>query len=209
MKADVSFTYEGWMKLGTGSSVLLGGAAPETGENPRGGWHLEARPGRGVTGDLIFTYGNGAVKTHADAKGVPIYDGLAHHFAAVWNPFATPTHGQMELHLDNKMVATATLAVSDVGPPSNAPFRIVAAKAPVILDELRFTAGALKPDEFLTAGFTQAAAGEIAVNPNDPPEEETFVQRRAREALERRAKDTAKRESRRMEEEAKRNRGKP
>jgi hypothetical protein len=80
---------------------------------------------------------------------------------------------------------------------------------PSILDELRFTAGALKPAEFLTAGFTPAAAGKIAVNPNDPPEEETVVQRRAREALERRKKEKAKRESRRMEEEAKRNRGKP
>ena len=185
------------MKLGTGSSVLLGGTAPEPGEEPRGGWRLEARPGRNSTGDLVFTYENGPVNMQASAKGVAIYDGLAHHFAAVWNPLATPTHGEMELHLDNKMIATATLAGSDVGPPSKAPFRIVAAKAPVILDELRFTAGALKPAEFLTAGFTPTAAGKIAATLNDPPEEETFVQRRAREALERRAKDKAKRESRR------------
>lgn len=209
MKAETPFTYEGWMKLGSDSLVLLGGIAPQTGEPPRGGWRVEARPVKGVKGDLVFTYENGSVKVQASAEKVPIYDGRAHHFAAVWNPLAAPPHGQMDLHLDNKVVATSTLAVSDVGPPSNAPFRIVATKDPVILDELRFTAGALKPAQFLTAGLAPSKSRKAAAHPKAPPAGETVMQRRARESRERRERDQAKREAKRREEEAKRNRRKP
>ena len=212
MKADASFTYEGWMKLGPSSVVLVGGSAPETGDAPRGGWRLEARPGPGVTGILAFTYEHGPVKVRANSGELPIYAGLPHHFAAVWNPLATPTHGTMELYLDNKVIATASLALSDIGPPSSEPFRIVATEDPVVLDELRFTSGALKPAEFLTTGQQAAetgnVAGDVAGEAKEPPKEESVMERHAREALERRARQKAEREAKRQDEEARRNRKK-
>lgn len=212
MKADASFTYEGWMKLGPSSVVLVGGSAPETGDEPRGGWRLEARPAQGVTGILAFTYEYGPVKVRANSGELPIYAGLPHHVAAVWNPLASPTHGTMELYLDNKVIATASLALSDVGPPSSEPFRIVATQNPVVLDELRFTSGALKPAEFLTTGQQAAGTGnvggDVAAEAEDPPEGETVMERHAREALEKRERQKAEREEKRLEEEAKRKRRK-
>jgi hypothetical protein len=209
MNADAAFTYEGWAKLAPGSAVLLGGILPDEGEDSRGGWRLEARPGEGVNGVLVFTYENGPVTVEAVSGEVPIYNGMPHHFAAVWNPLATTTHGTMELHLGNKSVATASLPLPDVGTPSDAPFQIVATKSAVVLDELRFTAGALKPDEFLTAGIDPAGPGMVARTKEPPPEDESPMERRARESRERRAEEDAKREAKRREEEAKRNRRKP
>ncbi|NIP98676.1 MAG: hypothetical protein GWO24_36810, partial [Akkermansiaceae bacterium] len=86
-------------------------------------------------------------------RDLPLYDGRPHHFAAVWNPMTSPSHGSMEIYLDNVKVAAASLALPDLAPGSDSPFRIMTSGTSMILDELRFSFGALKPESFLTGGL--------------------------------------------------------
>jgi hypothetical protein len=213
LKADAAFTYEGWVKLRAGSVAILGGVAPAAKLEEGAGWRLEVRPRNNAKGDLSFIYEGHSAKTQAIGKEVSIYDDSPHHFAAVWNPLSTPTHGTMELYLDNKMVGSASLLRSELGPASNYPFYIVAKGTPIVLDELRFTSGALKSAEFLTIGRDSQTP-----TPGDPnvasdtddgsPKEESIMQRGAREAQERKKKAKEERKARMEEEENRRKRGK-
>ncbi|MEO1845430.1 MAG: hypothetical protein ABGZ37_14295 [Akkermansiaceae bacterium] len=196
MKPDVAFTYEGWVKLGAHSSGTLGGTISGATEDRTPGWLIAARQEKSAKGLLAFIYETGSGKVQALGKELPLYDGRAHHFAAVWNPMGSPTHGTMELYLDNEIVAAASLLLSDLGSDSDLPFRIVAKGAPIVLDELRFSSGALKPEAFLTAGLN-------ASNAIDPPtKEETVMERRNREAMERKTAQAAKRKKMKEEQAA-------
>ena len=224
INADAPFTYEGWVKLGVGSSALLGGTVSSSNEDNAKGWGLAVRPGKGVNGFLAFIYETGSERVQALAADLPLYDGLPHHFAAVWNPFSSPTHGTMEAYFDNRQVATASLALSDFSPDPGLPFRILARGTPIVLDELRFSSGALKPKAFLSGGLMGIAVAAGGPDPNrvaDPPDkEESIMQRRDRELRERRAAKAAEHarkkaeraaaiERRRQEEKAKRKRNSP
>lgn len=212
-KADAAFTYEGWVKLRAGSVAILGGVAPAAKLEEGAGWRLEVRPGNNAKGDLSFIYEGDLAKTQAIGKEVSIYDDSPHHFAAVWNPLSTPTHGTMELYFDNKMVGSASLLRSELGPASKGPFYIVAKGTPIVLDELRFTSGALKSAEFLTIGRDRQTP-----TPGDPnvasdtdggsPKEESVMQRGAREARERKEKAKEERKARMEDEERRRKREK-
>ena len=213
LKDDAAFTYEGWVKLRAGSIAILGGVAPAAKLEEGAGWRLEVRPGNNAKGDLSFIYESDSARTQAIGKEVSIYDDSPHHFAAVWNPLSTPTHGTMELYLDNKMVGSASLLRTELGPASKNPFFIVANRTPIVLDELRFTSGALKSAEFLTIGRDRQTP-----TPGDPnvaldtdggsPKEETVMQRGAREARERKEKAKEERKARMEDEERRRKRKK-
>jgi hypothetical protein len=87
----------------------------------------------------------------------------------------------------------------------------VAKGTPIVLDELRFTSGALKSAEFLTIGRDSQTP-----TPDDPnvasdtddgsPKEESIMQRGAREAQERKKKAKEERKARMEEEENRRKR---
>ncbi len=120
----------------------------------------------------------------------------------------SPSHGSMEIYLDNVKVAAASLALPDLAPGSDSPFRIMTSGTSMILDELRFSFGALKPESFLTGGLggLGESGPEIAREP--PRQGESIMERRNREARERRAKQRAEAEKRKREEEKQRKRKK-
>lgn len=201
-----AFTYEGWVKCGPGSEVTLASTLPPEATDGAVGWRLDARPTSGATGVLRFLYQSGSESVEALSNPLPLYDSSPHHFAAVWNPAQSITHGSLVLFVDNEPVASASLPLSSLSSAPQAPFHFASRRAPVIVDEIRFSSGALKPEQFLTAGRL-ALPGSSAGDPEPAaPEGETPMQRRAREAAERRAKQRAEMEERRREEEAKRRR---
>jgi hypothetical protein len=179
---------------------------------------VAARRGRGANGYLAFMYASGEEKVQALAKDLPFFDGLAHHFAAVWEPTDSATHGKMTLYFDNKEVATASLGHSMVQGGGSEQFQIRALGKPMIIDELRFSSVVLEPKHFLTAGILAQAAEESVV------EGESVLERRDREMGERKQRqredrkraaeekklaDQARKrkiEERKAEEEAKRKR---
>jgi hypothetical protein len=172
MNTESAFTYEGWVKF-NGMGGTLGGTIAE-GHGAQG-WRVAARRGRGANGFLAFMYASGEEKVQALAKDLPFFDGLAHHFAAVWEPTNSATHGKLTLYFDNKEVAAASLAHSMVGSGESEQFQIRAIGKPIIIDELRFSAGVLEPKHFLTAGIVAQAAEEPVV------EGESVLERRDRE----------------------------
>jgi hypothetical protein len=172
MNTESAFTYEGWVKF-NGMGGTLGGTIAE-GHGAQG-WRVAARRGRGANGFLAFMYASGEEKVQALAKDLPFFDGLAHHFAAVWEPTNSATHGKLTLYFDNKEVAAASLAHSMVGSGESEQFQIRAIGKPIIIDELRFSTAALEPKHFLTAGILAQAAEESAV------EGESVLERRDRE----------------------------
>lgn len=205
LKADVPFTFEGWVKFSGGAGGTLGGTIhDDLEENSRPGWRVAARRDGGANGYLAFMYERQGEKVQALAREVPIFDGFAHHFAAVWDPWQATGNGKMKLYLDNAVVAEASLPLSGIGRGKGDPFQIVASRTPIQFDELRFTSATLTPDEFLTAG-RQLDRSET---PERSESEETAMQRSERERRERLAEEQAERERRRAEEEAKRNREK-
>ncbi|NRB26426.1 MAG: metallophosphoesterase family protein [Roseibacillus sp.] len=213
MKADVPFTYEGWVKVGRLTAGTLGGTISAANEEKAAGWRLALSPAKSGKGFLAFIYDTGLEKMQAVADNVPIYDGLPHHFAVVWNPRASGTHGSMEIFLDNKMVATALVPLSSLGEPSSQHFRVAVGGSPVVLDELRFSSDSLKPSEFLTKGEERSRFEPPPVARNDGrpvapvrPGESPF-QRAARELQERKAEEKAERERRRAEEARRRREG--
>ena len=120
----------------------------------------------------------------------------------------------MEIFLDNKMIATALVPLSSLGEPSGQQFHIAVGGSPMVVDELRFSTGSLRPNEFLTKGEERSKSGPpVARNdgggrPVEParPGESPF-QRSARELAERKAEEKAERERRRMEEARRRKEG--
>ena len=213
MRVDVPFTYEGWVKVGRLTAGTLGGTVSAANEEKAAGWRLALSPAKSGKGFLAFIYDTGSEKMQAVADNVPIYDGLPHHFAAVWNPRASGTHGSMEIFLDNRMVATALVPVSSLGEPSGQHFRVAVGGSPVVLDELRFSSDSLKPSEFLTKGEERPRfePPPVARNNGRPvapvrPGESPF-QRAARELAERKAEEKAERERRKAEEARRRREG--
>ena len=213
MKGDTPFTYEGWFKPGRLTAGTLGGTVPSKNDKGEAGWRLALSPGKSGKGFLAFIYDTGSEKTQAIAEDVSIYDGLPHHLAAVWNPRSSETHGSMRIFLDNKLVASEQLALEDLEPATGQHFRIAVGGSAVVVDELRFTTGSLRPSEFLTKGENRPAAGPpIAGNggrrvaPAARPGESPF-QRAARELEERKAEQAAERERKRAEEARRRREG--
>ena len=149
----------------------------------------------------------------AVAENAPIYDGLAHHVAAVWNPRSSETHGSMKIFLDNKMIASTLLPLEELRPVSGQTFRIAVGGSAVVVDELRFTTGSLRPSEFLTKGEDRPVSRPpIAGNDgrqNTPPSRpgESPFQRAARELQERKAEQAAERARKRAEEARRRREG--
>ena len=177
------------------------------------GWRLALSPGKSGKGFLAFIYDTGSEKMQAVAENVPIYDGLPHHLAAVWNPRSSETHGSMGIFLDNKLVASALLPLEKLRPASGQHFRIAVGGSAVVVDELRFTTGSLRPSEFLTKGEARPApelpiAGnnERRIAPASRPGETPF-QRAARELQERKAEQAAERERKRAEDDRRRREG--
>jgi predicted phosphodiesterase len=215
MNTESAFTYEGWVKF-NGMGGSLGGTIAES--HGAQGWRVAARRGRGANGYLAFMYASGEEKVQALAKDLPFFDGLAHHFAAVWEPTDSATHGKMTLYFDSKEVATASLGHSMVQGGGSEQFQIRALGKPMIIDELRFSSVVLEPKHFLTAGILAQAAEESVV------EGESVLERRDREMGERKQRqredrkraaeekklaDQARKrkiEERKAEEEAKRKR---
>ncbi len=214
MRPDTPFTYEGWFKPGRLTAGTLGGTVSAANEEKAAGWRLALSPARSGKGFLAFIYDTGSEKMQAVVDNAPIYDGLPHHVAAVWNPRSSDTHGSMEIFLDNKMIATALVPLSSLGEPSGQQFHIAVGGSPMVVDELRFSTGSLRPDEFLTKGEERSKSGPpVARNdgggrPLEParPGESPF-QRSARELAERKAEEKAERERRRMEEARRRKEG--
>ncbi|MFP6858007.1 MAG: metallophosphoesterase family protein [Roseibacillus sp.] len=219
MRSEAAFTYEGWVKF-NGVGGTLGGTISDGDEDGAHGWRIAARRGRSANGFLAFMYETGAEKVQALAKELPLFDGFAHHFAAVWNPADSATHGKMTLYLDNEVVASASLALADLRPDASGPFRIQGQRVPLILDELRFSSAALQPTLFLTAGLGARVAddpflkGESVLERRDREireRKQLQLEARKREDAERikAAKVKKKKEDdRKAEEEAKRNRKK-
>ena len=211
MKSDAPFTYEGWFMPGRTTRGTLGGTVSVANEEKAAGWCLALIPAGSGRGSLAFIHDTGSEKMQAVAENLPLFDGLPHHIAAVWNPRVSGTHGSMEIFLDNTMVATASVPLSSIGQPAGRPFQIAVRGMPVTVDELRFSSGALKPEEFLTKGkgWSGPAGEPVAGNngnrniPGARPGESPF-QRAARELQERKAAQNAERERKRAEEERKR-----
>ncbi len=213
MKGDTPFTYEGWFKPGRLTAGTLGGTVATTNDKGEAGWRLALSPGKSGKGFLAFIYDTGSEKMQAVAENVPIYDGLPHHLAAVWNPRSSETHGSMGIFLDNKLVASALLPLEKLRPASGQHFRIAVGGSAVVVDELRFTTGSLRPSEFLTKGEARPApelpiAGnnERRIAPASRPGETPF-QRAARELQERKAEQAAERERKRAEDDRRRREG--
>ena len=213
MKGDTPFTYEGWFKPGRLTAGTLGGTVPTTNDKGEAGWRLALSPGKSGKGFLAFIYDTGSEKMQAVAENVPIYDGLPHHLAAVWNPRSSETHGSMSIFLDNKLVASALLPLEELRPASGQHFRIAVGGSAVVVDELRYTTGSLRPSEFLTKGEARPAPGPPIAGNNErresPPSRpgESPFQRAARELQERKAEQAAERERKRAEDDRRRREG--
>ena len=203
LNSETPFTYEGWIRFPNGSGGSLGGAMFEK-EGLEYGWRVAARRDRAAKGYLAFIYQAGGQKVQALGKDLALFDGEPHHFAAVWNPKDSASHGKLSLFLDNVEVATASLSLTQIqaeGPPAQ--FRIKSDRVPLLLDELRFSSDVLPPKRFLTAGLGLREA-------EDPFHKgETLLERRDREMRERKgrlseAKKREEEERRVQEEERKR-----
>ena len=213
MKGDTPFTYEGWFKPGRLTAGTLGGTVPGSNETGEAGWRLALSPGESGKGFMAFIYDTGSEKMQAVAENAPIYDGLPHHFAAVWNPRSSETHGSMRIFLDNSMIASALLPLEVLRPVSGQPFRISVGGSAMVVDELRFTTGSLRPIEFLTKGEERPAPG-LPMEDNDgkrmpPPSRpgESPFQRAARELEERKAEQAAERARKKAEDDRRRREG--
>ena len=85
--------------------------------------------------------------------------------------------------------------------------------AAVVVDELRYTTGSLRPSEFLTKGEARPAPGPPIAGNNErresPPSRpgESPFQRAARELQERKAEQAAERERKRAEDDRRRREG--
>lgn len=213
MKRDTPFTYEGWFKPGRLTAGTLGGTVPSSNEKGEAGWRLALSPGKSGKGFLAFIYDTGSEKMQAVAENAPIYDGLPHHVAAVWNPRSSETHGSMKIFMDNRMIASTLLPLEELMPVRGQAFRIAVGGSAVVVDELRFTTGSLRPSEFLTKGEDRPVsrppiAGNDGrqITPPSRPGESPF-QRAARELQERKAEQAAERERKRAEEARRRREG--
>ena len=217
MSADTPFTYEGWFKPGRLTAGTLGGTVSAANESKVAGWRLVLSPAKSGKGFLAFIYDTGSEKMQAVADNAPVYDGRAHHIAAVWNPRSSETHGSMTVFLDNKVIATAQIPLGSLGKPSSQHFRVAVGGSPMVVDELRFSTGSLRPSEFLTKGqeWSSPAAPPVVRNdggrqaaptPARPARRgESPFQRAVREKEERRAADKAERDRKRAEEARRRN----
>ena len=211
MEDDIPFTYEGWFKPGRTTIGTLGGTVSMANEEKAAGWLLALRPARSGKGFLSFIHDTGSERMQAMAENLPLFDGLPHHIAAVWNPRFDETHGSMAVFLDNQLVASEQIPRDRLGPPSGQRFRISVEGSSMVVDELRFTRGSLQPVEFLTEGkgWTKLQGGQAAGNEEKRntsaarPGESPF-QRAERELQERKSAQKAERERRRAEEERKR-----
>jgi len=152
LNAKKSFTFEGWFLAGNlKRPVFLLGT--RSGEKGRQGWHLDLRPpGRGMTqGQMSFFYDSGSKITQALAEEVRVADSKPHHFGVVWDHDYSGGAGEMRLFLDGQQVAAKKLSHAGLSIKQVNPFRVGAKGNPdrLALDELRFTARALAPHEFL------------------------------------------------------------
>ena len=152
LSAKKSFTFEGWFLAGNlKRPVFLLGT--RSGEKRRQGWHLDLRPpGRGMThGQMSFFYDSGSKITQALAEEVRVADSKAHHFGVVWDHDYSGGAGEMRLFLDGQQVAAKELSHAGLSINQVNPLRVGAKGNPdrLALDELRFTARALAPHEFL------------------------------------------------------------
>ena len=152
LSAKKSFTFEGWFLAGNlKRPVFLLGT--RSGEKRGRGWHLDLRPpGRGKNqGQMSFFYDSGTKITEALADEVRVADLKPHHFGVVWDHDFSSEAGEMRLFLDGQQVATKELPHAELSNKQENPLRIGSKRNPdrLALDELRFSAQALAPHEFL------------------------------------------------------------
>ncbi|MEM7013897.1 MAG: metallophosphoesterase family protein [Verrucomicrobiota bacterium] len=152
-----SFTVEGWILADrTPKPILLAGtrSGPASGSQ---GWHVILQPPTSdfPTGQMNFLYDNGPELTFALSQGVNAANLKPHHWAAIWDHDQAGESGEMRLYLDGVQVAATLLDHSAIADSQANPFQIGANTNPprLAFDEVRFTHGALKPVDFLSAGM--------------------------------------------------------
>ncbi len=144
------FTYEGWFHPGKSKLAILGRTNAK--RDDAVGWFFALARESGTKGSAIFRFGDRAGK-QALAKGLDIYDGQPHHFAAVWQATTeTEGVGNLIIYVDGVQVASNKLAHSDVIEGNSDTLQIGGPNNDLTVDEIRFTRGVLKPLNFLTAG---------------------------------------------------------
>lgn len=156
---EAPFTFEGWFHPGRQKIGTLGGTLVDA-EGAPAGWRVALAHDEGNKGFIAFMYGNDAARFQALGKNLKIYDDKPHHFAAVWDPAAggDEKSGILSLFIDNKKVATESLPHSEIvaDAAKASPFQVGNNQTEITVDELRFSASALHPGLFLTAGRNPA-----------------------------------------------------
>lgn len=156
LSAQNSFTIEGWILTDRPRAPIFV-AGTRSGKNGGDlGWHVDVRPASldFPLGQMSFFYDNGPELDFALSEDVNVADLKPHHFAAVWDHDKSGKAGEMRLYLDSKQIAAHNIPHSKIAAEQVNPFRIGAPTNPdrIALDEIRFTADALKPREFLNLG---------------------------------------------------------
>jgi hypothetical protein len=114
---------------------------------------MRAAPNARSHGKIQFHYQNGQTAAAAYSGEIDFYEPISHHFAAVWDHLgAGPDKGIMHVYFNGIALGSTELAHADIAPEQTNPFQIGSSANPprVALDEVRLTAAALTPFEFLS-----------------------------------------------------------
>lgn len=152
ISADRSFTFEGWIMTDKSQRPIFV-AGTKAGE--AAGWrlHLSAAKNAVARGSMRVEYQGRSAPIVIQTDEIELFDPVPHHFALVWDHDARDQAGKLQLFYDAAMVGQGTIEHSDLAENVSA-FRLGDSSNPdrVAIDEVRFSATALAPPDFLSRG---------------------------------------------------------
>ena len=158
LTAASSFTFEGWILADRPQKPIFV-AGTKKGLSP--GWRLDLSAARSSTslGSIRLQFKGIGEPIAIQSNEIEFGDPVAHHFAVVWDHDLTGDVGSAQIFFDGTMVAEGKIPHSEIS-AIQPPFRLGDSSNPdrVAIDEIRFTTGALAPQEHLNLGRDPKAA---------------------------------------------------
>lgn len=156
-----SFTFEGWLMADmTRGAIQIGGTQSQA-DGP--GWRIEAKAGGNIEspGSLRFIYHGDGDPISVIAKGIDLYKPEPHHFAVIWDHKGGGAgNGKVEVYYDGTRVIEGKIPHARILVASADEVFHIGAKgnpARVAIDEIRVSAGALKPKQLLNSSSGRPA----------------------------------------------------
>lgn len=151
LTADHSFTFEGWAMISPQQPpVFIGG----TSNTDRPGWRLDIKSAKGAEdmGSIRFQYSNGTDTITAQNNEITLREPTPHHFATIWHHDGVSADvGKLEVYFDGGLMSETELPHTQIATADPSLFQLSSPTNPerFALDEIRFTKGRLRVNEFL------------------------------------------------------------